>query len=53
MCPSGYDQSSNGRKVTHALGHVIYVYTLLEPMKERGVNKSSKNVLRSSYICRI
>ena len=26
MCPPGYDQSFNGRKVTHALGH-LYTFT--------------------------
>ena len=52
-CPPGYYYSSSGRMVIHALGHVIYGHTLLAPMNPRVLNKSSKKVLRSSYICRI
>ena len=32
MCPPGYYQSANGLMVAHALGHMMYGYTLLVPM---------------------
>ena len=40
MCPPGYHH--NGFVATHALGHMMYVYILLVPMKQRVVNKLSK-----------
>ena len=40
--PSGYYQSANGLMVTHTLGHMIYDYTLLVPMSQRVLNKSSR-----------
>ena len=43
MCPHGYYQSANGPVVTHALGHMMYGYTLLVPMNQRVLNKSSKD----------
>ena len=38
MCPTGYYQSANGPMVTHALGHMMYGYTLLVPMTGRAHN---------------
>ena len=40
MCPPGYHH--NGFVETHALGHTMYGYTLLIPMKQRVLNKLSK-----------
>ena len=40
MYPTGYHH--NGFVATHALGHMIYRYTLLVPMKQRALNKQSK-----------
>ena len=40
MCPSGYHH--NGFVATHALGHMIYRYTLLIPMNQKVLNKLSK-----------
>ena len=40
MCPPGYRH--NGFVATHALGHMIYSYTLLVPMNQRVLNKLSK-----------
>ena len=40
MCPPGYHH--NGFVATHALGHMIYGYTLLVPMNQRVLNKQSK-----------
>ena len=40
MCPPGYHH--NGFVATHALGHMMYGYTLLVPMNQRVVNKLSK-----------
>ena len=40
MCPPGYHH--NGFVATHALGHMIYSYTLLVPMNQRVLNKLSK-----------
>ena len=43
MCPPGYYQPANGSLVTHALGHMMYDgYTLLVPMNQRVLNKSTK-----------
>ena len=40
--PLGYHQSVNGLIITHALGHMMYGYTLLIPMNQ-GVLKESSN----------
>ena len=40
MCPPGYHHV--GFVVTHALGHMIYGYTLLVLMNQRVLNKISK-----------
>ena len=40
MCPPGYDH--NGFVATHALGHMMYAYTLLVPMNQRVLIKQSK-----------
>ena len=40
MCPPGYHH--NGFVVTHALGHMMYGYTLLVLMNQRVLNKLSK-----------
>ena len=40
MCPPGYHH--NGFVATHALGHMMYGYTLLVPMNQRVLNKLSK-----------
>ena len=37
MCPPGYHQKIF--VATHALEHMMYVYTLLVPMKQRVLNK--------------
>ena len=42
MWPPGYYQSANDPMVTHALGHMMYDYTLLVPINQRVLNKSSK-----------
>ena len=42
MCPPGYYQSANGYIVIHALGHMMYGYTLLVPVNQGVFNKSSK-----------
>ena len=39
MCPPGYHH--NGFVATHALGHMMYGYTLLVPMNQRVLNKHS------------
>ena len=39
-CPPGYHY--NGFVETHALGHMMYSYTLLVPMNQRVLNKLSK-----------
>ena len=41
MCPLGYHH--NGFVATHALGHMMYGYTLLVPMNQRVLNKLSKD----------
>ena len=40
MCPPGYHH--NGFVATHALGNMMYGYTLLVPMNQRVLNKQSK-----------
>ena len=40
MCPSGCHH--NGFVATHALGHMMYGYTLLVPINQRVLNKLSK-----------
>ena len=40
MCPSGYHD--NDFVLTYALGHMIYGYTILVPINQRGLNKLSK-----------
>ena len=40
MCPPGYHH--NGFVATHALGHMMYGYTLLVPMNQRVLNKKNK-----------
>ena len=40
MCPPGYHH--NGFVATHALGHMMYSYTLLVPMNQRVLNKQSE-----------
>ena len=40
MCPPGYQH--NGFVATHALGHIMYGYTLLVSMNQRVLNKQSK-----------
>ena len=40
MCPAGYHH--NGFVATHALGHMMYGYTLLVPMNQRVLYKQSQ-----------
>ena len=40
MSPPGYHH--NGFVATHALGHMMYGYTLLVPMSQSVLNKQSK-----------
>ena len=40
MCPPGYQQ--NGFVATHALGHMMYRYTLLIPMNQSVPKEQSK-----------
>ena len=40
MCSLGYHH--NGFVATHALGHIMYCYTLLASMNQKGLNKLSK-----------
>ena len=40
MCPPGYHH--NSFVATHALGHMMYGYTLLVPMNQRVLNKLGK-----------
>ena len=40
MCPPSYHH--NGFVATHALGHMMYGYTLLVPMNQSVLNKQSK-----------
>ena len=48
MCPPGYQH--NGFVATHALGHIMYAYTLLVPMNQRVLNKLSKELIYPYYI---
>ena len=49
ICPPGYHH--NGFLAIHALGHVMYGYTLLVPMNQRVLNKPSKNTyIMTTYI---
>ena len=47
MCPPGYHP--DGFEATHALGHMMYGYTLLLSMNQRMLNKLSKERNISSY----
>ena len=47
MCPPGHHH--NGFVATHALGHMMYGYTLLVPMNQRVLNKLSKEHNISGY----
>ena len=51
MCPPGYHY--NGFMATHALGHMIYGYTLLVPMAVHAVVKqyAAQFILQSHHIC--
>ena len=40
ICPPGCHH--NGIVATHALGHIVYGYTLLVPMNQRVLNKQGK-----------
>ena len=40
MCPPGYHR--NDFMAAHALGHMMYGYTLLVPMNQRVLNKQGK-----------
>ena len=40
MCPPSYHH--NVFVTTHALGHIMYGYTLLLPMNQEVLNKSNK-----------
>ena len=40
MCPPGYHH--NGFVASHALVYILYRYTLLVPVNQRVVSKSSK-----------
>ena len=48
MCPPGYHH--NGFVATHALGHMMYGYTLLVPMNQRVLNKQSREHNINIYI---
>ena len=47
MSPLNYHR--NGLAATHALGHMIYGYTLLVPMNQRVLNRLSKEHNISGY----
>ena len=49
ICPPGYYQSANGPMVTHAFGHMMHGYTLLVPVNQRVLNKSSKENKKTGY----
>ena len=49
VCPPGYHH--NGFVATHALGHMMYGYTLLVPMNQRVLNKQSKERNISGHGC--
>ena len=51
MCPLGYHH--NGFATTHALGHMMYGYTLLVPMNQRVLNKHNISGHKWSTIHRI
>ena len=42
MCPPGYHH--NGFVANHALGHMMYGYTLLVPMNERVAQQAKQRV---------
>ena len=42
MCPPVYHHNGFVFVATHALGHMMYDYTLLVPMNQRVLNKLSK-----------
>ena len=49
MCPLGCHH--NGCVATHALGHMMYGYTLLVPMNQILLNKLSKeNIIKASLV---
>ena len=47
MYPTGYHH--NGFVATHALGHMMYGYTLLLPIKQRVLNKLGKELNVTGY----
>ena len=47
MCPPGYHYHHNGFLATHALGHMMYSYTLLVRMNQRVLKKRSKESNKS------
>ena len=51
MCPPGYHY--NSFVATHALGHMMYSCTLLVPMKQKVLNKQSKerNISALCFAC--
>ena len=49
MCPPSYHY--NGFMATHALGHMMYGYTLLVPMNQRVFNKLNKERNISGHKC--
>ena len=51
MCPHGYHH--NGFVAAHALGHMMYGYTLLVAMNQRVLNKQSKkhNISGQIFAC--
>ena len=53
MCRPGYYQSANGPMVTHAFGYMMYGYTLLVPMNQRVLNKSSDYIYMYIFIINI
>ena len=46
--PPGYHH--NGSVAIHALGHVMYSYTLLVPMNQRVLNKPTKDHLYYDHL---
>ena len=54
MCHPGCYESTNGPMVTHALGYIMDGYTLLVPMNQSVLNKSSKEhdnfLVRTEFI---
>ena len=48
MCPPGYHH--NGFMATHALGHMMYGYTLLVPVNQRVLNTLSKERNISGHV---